>query len=416
MKALSITLKDIQLLVKDRGSLFQYFLLPLLFVLIFSGGLSSIGNSTGGAQDTRLALAVVDLDGGSAAQTLLAGIDDAGGVRTELYGQAQAQALLNEDKLARVLFIPADFSAGLSQGQPVTLRLVAHPDASTQETENVILVVQGVANHMTIDSQILASLRQMGDMQAADPAGAQAFDTERVLAQARSQFESSKQRPLIVVKQTVPARPAGSQPAPGLGQAVLSGITVLFVFLSAQTAARSIHEEKKIGSFRRLMAAPLSRPALLGGKILPHFLTALVQILVIFIVGSLGLRLIGATPVPLGNDPLGVAVISILTALCASCLGIVIAAIARTESQIGGMGMLVLWGMGLLGGCIAPVFLLDRFLGPLPKIVPQYWANRAFDNLLIRGLGMQDIVLELAVLLGFSILFFVIGVSRFEFE
>ena len=413
MKALSITLKDLQLLVKDRGSLFQYFLLPLLFVLIFSGGLSSIGSSKG---DTRLALAVVDLDGGSGAQTLLAGIDAAGGVRTELYDQTKAESLLDKNELGRVLFIPADFSAGLSQGQPVTLRLVTHPDASAQETETVLLVVEGVANDMTLESQILASLRQMGDMQAGDPNAEQAFSTERLVEQARNQFAHSRTQPLIVVKQTVPARQGESKEMPPLGQAVLSGITVLFVFLSAQTVARSIYEEKKVGSFRRLMAAPMSKAALLTGKILPNFITALVQILVIFAFGSLGLRLIGATPVPLENAPLGVALVSILTALCASTLGILIAAIARTESQIGGMGMLVLWGMGLLGGCIAPAFLLDRYLGPLPKIVPQYWANRAFDDLLIRGLGLQDVALELAALLGFTIFFFVIGLWRFDFE
>jgi ABC-2 type transport system permease protein len=221
---------------------------------------------------------------------------------------------------------------------------------------------------------------------------------------------------LVVIKQTVPTREAEGEKSPALGQAVLSGITVLFVFLAAQTAAGSIYEEKKVGSFRRLMAAPISRPGMLAGKLLPAFLTALVQIVVIFAFGSLGLRLLGATPVPLENAPLGIALVSIMTALCASALGILIAAIARTESQIGGMSTLVLWGMGLLGGCIAPAFLLDRYLGPLPKIVPHYWANRAFDDLLIRGLGIQDVALELAVLLGFSILFFVIGVWRFDFE
>ena len=89
-------------------------------------------------------------------------------MRTELYDQANAEALLNENKLGRVLFIPADFSAGLSEGRPVTLRLVAHPDASVQQTENVLLVVEGAASDMTLESQILASLRQMGDMQAGD--------------------------------------------------------------------------------------------------------------------------------------------------------------------------------------------------------------------------------------------------------
>jgi ABC-2 type transport system permease protein len=413
MKALSITLKDLQLLLKDRGSLFQYFVLPLLFILVLSGALTSIGSNKA---DTRLPLAVVNLDGGPAAQTLLAGIDAAGGVRTELYDQAKAESMLDENELGRLLYIPADFSAGLSEGKPVTLRLVAHPDASLQQTETVMLVLQGVASDMTLESQILASLRQMGDMQAGNPQAANAFSAERLVAQARSQFAHSQTQPLVVVNQTVPAKEGGTEPAPALGQAVLSGITVLFVFIAAQTAAASIFEEKKIGSFRRLMSAPLSRPALLSGKILPNFITALIQIIVIFVFGSLGLRLLGTQPVPIEKAPVGVALVSILTALCASSLGLVIAAIARTESQISGMGMLVLWGMGLLGGCIAPTFLLDRFLGPLPKLVPQYWANRAFDDLLIRGAGLQDIALELGMLLAFTILFFVIGLWRFDFE
>jgi ABC-2 type transport system permease protein len=253
-------------------------------------------------------------------------------------------------------------------------------------------------------------------MQANNPEAVQAFSTERLVKQAQDQFENARTRPLIAVEQTVPVRQDENEAMPDLDQAVLSGITVLFVFLSAHTTAASIHAEKKVGSFRRLMAAPLSRIALLTGKILPNFITALLQITIIFAVGSLGLRLIGATPVPIQNSPLGVVLVSILLALCASSLGIFIAAISRTEGQISSMGMLVLWGMGLLGGCIAPAFLLDRYLGPLPKIVPHYWANRAFDNLLIRDLGLPGISLELAMLLGFSILFFAIGLWRFDFE
>ena len=116
MKALSITLKDLQILLKDRGSLFQYFLLPLLFVLIFSGALGSIGSSTrgytpgaGGRQPGRRL---------SRRKRCWTGLDAAGGVRTELYDQAKAETLLDKNELGRVLFIPADFSAGLSAGQP----------------------------------------------------------------------------------------------------------------------------------------------------------------------------------------------------------------------------------------------------------------------------------------------------------
>jgi ABC-2 type transport system permease protein len=256
----------------------------------------------------------------------------------------------------------------------------------------------------------------MGDMQANAPEQYQVFSTERVLAQAHSQFETAQARPLINIVQTVPQQGAEQEATPDLSQSAVPGFTVLFVFLAAQTTARSIYEEKKIGSFRRLVAAPLSKAELLIGKILPNFITGLVQIVVIFAFGSLGLRLMGLTPLPIEKAPFGTILIAVLLSLCSSAFGIAIAAIARTENQISGMSTLLLWGMGLLGGSLIPLFILERFLGPIPMIVPHYWANRALNDLLIRGLGLADIYLSLTMLLLFSLVFFAIGLWRFDFE
>ena len=72
--------------------------------------------------------------------------------------------------------------------------------------------------------------------------------------------------------------------------------------------------------------------------------------------------------------------------------------------------------MGAIGGSIIPLFALETFLGPLPKIVPHYWANKAFENVMIRGLGLVDVLPQIGVLLGFTLLFLAIGVWRFDFE
>ena len=63
---------------------------------------------------------------------------------------------------------------------------------------------------MTLESQIVASLQQMGDMQANAPPENQVFNTERVLAQAHSQFEQAQARPLINIVQSVPQQEAGT--------------------------------------------------------------------------------------------------------------------------------------------------------------------------------------------------------------
>ena len=414
MNALNIALKDLRIFFKDSGIVIQLFLLPLLFIVIFSGALAAIGS--GGEEDTRILLPVIDLDGGEAAQTLLDSLNAAGGVRAERYEQAEAMALLEERKLARVLTIPANFTADLTDSRQVTLRLVNHPDANSEETEAVRLVIEGVAQDMSLESQILASLQRMGEMQASAPEEHQVFVAERTMAQARSQFERSRTQPLVELVQLLPEQEGEREEMPSAVQLAVPGFTVMFVFLTAQATARSIYDEKKIGSFRRLLAAPMSKASLLVGKILPNFITGLIQTAVIFAFGAIGMRLMGLTPMTLGNAPLAVVLVAMLVALCSSTFGILIAAIARTENQIGGLSAVVLWIMGVLGGSFIPLFFLESFLGPLPQIVPHYWANRAFNDLLARGLGLADVITEMAALLAFTVLFFVVGLWRFDFN
>jgi ABC-2 type transport system permease protein len=338
-------------------------------------------------------------------------------VRVEGYEQAEALALLDENKISRVLTIPVGFSGDVDEGRPVTLSLTNHADADPEQTEAVRLVVEGVARDMSLEIQILAALQQMGQMQASAPEEYQeAFSVERMQAQARSQFERAQAQPLVAVTQRLPGQKAEQEEALGLGDVAVPGITVLFVFLMAQTTARSIYDEKKVGSFRRLLAAPMSKVALLTGKMMPNLIAGLIQTGVIFAFGIVGLRLMGLPPAKLGPDPLAVVLVVVLMALCSSAFGILIAAIARTENQIGGLSTLLLWGMGLLGGSFVPLFLLERFLGPVPKIVPHYWANHALVNLMVRGLGLSDVLLDCAVLLGFTALFFAIGLWRFDFD
>jgi ABC-2 type transport system permease protein len=413
MKSLSIALKDLQILIKDRGEVVQLFLLPLLFIVVFSGALGAIGS---GEEDTRLPLPVVDLDGGEAAQSLLAGLDAAGGVRTKLYEHSEAQMLLDENDISRMLIIPADFTSGTAEGDTVELILISHPDADIQETEAVRLVIVGVTSELSLERQILASLSQMGDMQADAPEEDQVFTTERVLAQARSQFERAQTQPLIEVVQTIPAEEGEREEVPDLGLVAVAGIAVLFVFGTAQVTARSIFDEKKVGSFRRLLAAPMSKTSLLSGKMLPNILIGMIQFTVIFAFGIFGLKWLGLASPSLGNDPLAVVLVCFIISLCSTAFGILLAAIARTENQIGGLSSLLVWGLGIMGGAFIPVFILDKFLGPVVKVIPQYWANRALSSLMLRGLGLADVATELAVLLGFTLIFFLIGLWRFDFD
>src|SRR4030043_1922022 len=369
MKTISIALKDLQILFKDRGALFQLFILPLLFIMVFSGALSAIG---GGSEEqvTLPNLGVIDLDGGEAAMFLINKIQEDGSYSVQSLTVSDVQSQLDENKVVAVLTGPAGFTGGVQGSMPVTLVITTGTNADPQIVDAMRLVVESIAADMTLESQIIASLQQMGDMQATAPEQYQVFSTERVLAQARSQFETAQARPLINIIQSVPQQDKEQEATPDLSLSAVPGFTILFVFLAGQTTARSIYDEKKIGSFRRLVAAPINKAQLLVGKILPNFIIALIQLAVIFAFGAFGLKAMGLTPLPIGRAPIGAILVAILLALCSTAFGILIAGLARTENQIGGISTLLLWGMGLLGGCLVPLFILEGFIGPLSMLVP----------------------------------------------
>jgi len=413
MKALSLAFKDLQILFRDRGNLFMLLLLPLLFIVVFSGALSGVGK---GEKDTRIPLAIVDLDGGKSAKALLQDLDEAGGVRVELLDRARAMERLNLAEIPRVLTIPENLTQDVAARRQTTLRLLVHPNADLEQTDAVRRVVEGVARSMSLEIQLINALEQMREMQAGVRETSDAFTVDRMQKQARSQFERSQREPLVSIQQRAPGQPSEQDRPLGTGDVAVPSMTVLFVFLTAQQTARSIYDEKKTGTFRRLLAAPIGQAALLAGKMLPNLIVGLIQSAVIFTFGILGLRLMGLPSVSLGIEPLATVLVVVLMVLCSTAFGVLIAAIARTENQISGLSSLLLWGMGILGGAFIPLFIMEQVLGPLPRVVPHYWANHALTNLMVRGLGLASVAVDMVALLGFTAVFFVVGLWRFDFD
>ena len=149
---------------------------------------------------------------------------------------------------------------------------------------------------------------------------------------------------------------------------------------------------------------------------LPNFVMVLLQVIFIFGVAILIFPLLGMDKFSLGSDPLALILLVLAIGLCSACLGILIAAVARTEAQIGGVSQAVLWVAGFIGGAIVPFFLMSGFMAEMGKITPQYWAVTGFNEVLVLGGGLSAIGLNLLVLVLFSLAFFGIGLWRFDYN
>lgn len=415
MKALSIALKDFEIFVKDRGSLIYLFLLPIGFIMLFAG----LGANAGSTEDDRLPLTVANSDpNGKAAQTFVQNLLKSDKLAVTLKEPAEVETLLDQSDLRWALYIPANFSAEIEADHQATVRLVAHPYHNQVDLKTIERALQSAIRNMGMMNYLDNTLEQLRDMQANDPEAANYLTQKRIDQQVEEQKVSAQERPLVNIEEVKPGgtEEAEKQEVPAMGQATVVGFATLFVFLSAQTTAQSIFNEKRQGSFRRLLAAPLSKAALLTGKLLLNLALTLAQIVVILLTGLFLIPIFGLPPLDLSADPLGLALASLAIALCSTSLGILIAAIAHSEGQVGSLSSGLLWVAGFLGGSMIPSFLFPDFLQTISKVLPHYWANQAYFGLILRSQTLAQVWPDVLILLGFTLVFFIIGLWRFDFD
>ena len=97
-------------------------------------------------------------------------------------------------------------------------------------------------------------------------------------------------------------------------------------------------------------------------------------------------------------------------------MGLLIAALAKTAEQIGGIGSLLVVTMAALGGVMVPRFVMPDFMQTVGLITPHAWALTAYQDVLVRGYDVARILPEVAALMGFAVVFFGVALWRFRWD
>ena len=120
--------------------------------------------------------------------------------------------------------------------------------------------------------------------------------------------------------------------------------------------------------------------------------------------------------ISLGNDPLALVIMAAATAAAANGLGLLVTALAKTREQMTSISSLLSVTLAALGGMMVPTFIMPQTLQVISKITPHAWALQGFQDVIVRGLGVQAVLPEAGVLMGFAIIFFGVAIWRFRFE
>ncbi len=430
----AITIKDLKILFKDRGGMITLFAMPMMFILVMSVALQGAFNV--GGEDNPVDVLVVDLDQPATYidgnDTRLSGdvldaIRQVGGLRliSEWDGapltRDRAEGLIAEGSYQMAIIFPENFTARIvdslttPEASTATILFVIDPTASQQMVAPVQAAVSAYANRTAAYAQapyrIEVALHDAAANFPAEQAPFVAQVGEALTAELIAVYDLGEigGQSEIAVEQTVPAEFNITEFPDSVEQNV-PGYTIFGVFFIVQVLATSQLREKQDGTFRRLLTAPLPRAALLMGKLLPYYLVNLIQVALMFAIGAL------VFDMNLGTSPAALILVTLATAAAATGMGLLVASFGKTPEQIGGLSTLLALTLAAIGGMMVPTFVMPEFMQTISKVAPHAWALAGYQDVIVRGLGVQAVLPEAGVLMGFAVIFFGIAVWRFRFD
>jgi ABC-2 type transport system permease protein len=368
-----ICAKDLKARLRDRSALLIGIVVPLALAFIFNVIFSGVSGASG-----AISLGVVDADHGAASraftQQVLSAVNRSGliTIRTEA-SAARARALAAAGTLDAVIVIPAGFSARVQGGQPASMQVIGNVDAgiSAEVARSITQAYAAELNRVRLSvATVVAGRSGAGDPQAL---AAQAAATATPVAVS----DVSAQTKQLDTKSFFAA-----------------GMAVFFLFFTVQFGVTSLLEERSEGTLARLLAAPIGRGSILGGKLMVSFLLGLISMAVLVVATSL---LFGAH----WGNPLGVAVL--IVAAIAAAMGIMalIATLAKNAEQAANWLSVVAVVLGLLGGTFFPVSQAPGVLSTLTFAAPQAWFLRGLGDL--RGGSLGVVWVPVLAMLGFAV-------------
>ena len=184
------------------------------------------------------------------------------------------------------------------------------------------------------------------------------------------------------------------------GPVLLGFFVFFFVFLIAGV---SFLRERTTGTLERLMASPLRRWEIVAGYVIGFGVFTIIQstIIAAYTIYALGMVMEGAFGYVL--------LITLLLALTALTLGILLSSFANNELQMIQFIPIVVIPQIFFSG----LFNLETIPGWLSWIglmTPLYYAAEALRDVMVRGYGWSEIYMDLLALGGFSLLFITINI------
>jgi ABC-2 type transport system permease protein len=423
---LALIRNDLRLYFSSRRALMMNILAPILIAAFFG----SLFDSDAGKGPLRIPIAVVDLDRSEVSAKVLAAMQSDAAFDIQELDEAAAGALVKKGKTRAAVVFPKGFGKQLVDALFSTDRkpvITVRYDPSQSMTLAVVngLLVQHVLEGLTqaalsggVGTQVLASARATLNADTTMAEGrrrdllaliddAEHARTARISAAAAPPPALRLQLPFTTDDEAVTS---GTDVKYNSYSHSFAGMGVQFILFMGIDLGVGLLLARRLGLWKRLRAAPLSRAALIGARMGSGALIACVLLLIIYAAAMafFGVRIEGSVA--------GFAAVAIAFALLTASFGLLIAALGKTPEATRGLAVFVTLLLVMLSGAWVPSFVFPEWLQTVSLFVPSRWAVDGLDAMTWRGLGLDAALVPVAVMLGFTAAFGGLALWRFDWE
>lgn len=190
---------------------------------------------------------------------------------------------------------------------------------------------------------------------------------------------------------------------------ILSGMTLYFLIYTILFLQINLVEEKRLGTWDRMIFSPLSKTQNYLGHLLFYFTVGAIQMLLSFLV------LVNLMGIELGSNygPMIAVAVSFLFAIVS--LGILVAALTPTPQSLQVVIPIVATSMAMLGGSFWPLEIVsNRILLFLAELTPIKHGTEGIMGAATRNLSISELIQPIGILILMGVLFMGIGINLME--
>ncbi len=363
--------KNLRLIFKDKLSIIQLFI-PII-IIMFSIKLFSFSNGT-------VKIGIIDDDCSNSSKLLISSLSNNSSISTVPLESSTVESTMMETSIPVTIEIPKDFEESIINGSPKKINVLSEKDSSMGDAITSIVNLQvedlynlGINSNKNNDKYENLLLKYSNDPVKI---------TSKTLSDLENDFELTQ---------------------------ISIGFVIFFLMMRASSISHIVLSERWNKTYYRIFTTPVTSFQYIGGNILANFSLLAFQLLITLITLNYFVDICtGVGFIPLFLLLLGIALVTV-------AFGTFSIALFFNSKGYGMFSNIVITITTMVSGAFTSIDFLPKNIRFIAPFTPQYWVMNGITKLQM-GMGMDSIIINLGILLLFSIALFLASAYKLKFK